>query len=54
MPSKEEDLEHLNQPLTQREKMKNDAVAHIRPTYDYNRRLHIMIEITKSNESNEV
>jgi hypothetical protein len=29
MPSREEDLEHLNQPLTQREKMKDDAVAHL-------------------------
>ena len=29
MPSREEDLEHLNQPLTQREKMKDDAIAHL-------------------------
>jgi uncharacterized protein YacL len=29
MPSREEDLEHLNQPLAQREKMKNDAVAYL-------------------------
>gem|GEM_PF-6780924 len=36
MPSRQEDLEHLKQPLTQHEKMKDDAVAHtlIRPTYD--------------------